>query len=531
MTEDWAASFKPAIPAKSSKPESTILGLDVKLDVKLDIPFSKFKSPESIERYEKTQADIVSQIVQSDKKVIMLSAPTGIGKSIIGMMAGYQMADHVNYVCSDKQLQDQLVRDFPEAVVLKGRGNYVCNLFPHLNADTCLKRCDDYNKKLIPCNYYDQKEKLLKAKFRILNTFYLLFEINYAGQLSKQDLFIIDEADTLDNIMINFIGLGVHDGQIKKYDLGYPKITVVESWIEWAGNAIGILLRNYNPKYASNALDVEFIKANELRKKLELFLTLVEDDWIYNRNAQSSEFKPVWLEKVLADSYLFRHAKKFLLMSATLPPKQVYCETLCIDPLNCDYIEVGSVFKIENRVVKYIPTLDMSYKNKDNYWQMIDKVMALVDSHPNEKGIIHSQSYALNEKIMEQGNPRLITHNSKNKEAQLKIFMGSSEPLVFVSPSSTRGVSLDHDYARFNICLKIPFGNLKDKATSARLFGSGPRGQRWYNAEAAQTLLQLTGRTTRAYDDWSVTYILDKCFDRVRRLLPEWYRDAIFSDW
>ena len=145
----------------------------------MEIPFEHpmYKTPESIERWIKTQEPIAEQIMESLKKVILLSAPTGLGKSLICALSAYHMADKINYVCSDKSLQDQLLNDFPEAVVLKGRANYKCDAFPHLNADSCLAKCDEYKEMKISCAYYDQKAKLIEADFRILNTFYILFEI------------------------------------------------------------------------------------------------------------------------------------------------------------------------------------------------------------------------------------------------------------------------------------------------------------------------------------------------------------------
>ena len=204
---------------------------------------------------------------------------------------------------------------------------------------------------------------------------------------------------------------------------------------------------------------------------------------------------------------------------------------------DADYIEVDSPFKIENRLIKYLPTMDMGYKNKDKYYIMIDKIKDIVNSHPDWKGIIHSQSYSFTQQIMESsgGNERYISHEStKDKQEQLDIFMNSSDPLVFVSPSCIRGVDLVGDKSRFNICPKIPFLNLKDKMVAARLFGSGSRGQRWYNAMAVMGVVQLSGRTTRNYEDWSVVYILDTCFERIRGGLPEWYKQAIIvgdTDW
>ncbi len=496
----------------------------------MEIPFENFNNPEAIKRWTKSQEPIAHKIIESQKKFIMLSAPTGLGKSLINAMAANQMAGKINYVCSDKSLQDQLLHDFPEAVILKGRSNYTCNYFDHLQADTCVAKCDPYTNGDIGCNYYDQKELLLAADFRILNTHYLLFELNFAGQLKGQELIIIDEADTLDMIFIGFVSLTVTDGQVKKYKLGYPKLTVVESWVEWAGESITKLKKKYDTKFRQNALDEEFVKADKLIKKLELFLKLVEDDWIYNRHSTYSEFKPVWITKDLIDKFLFNHAKRFIFSSASLPPKAIYCDTLQIDPASCDYIEVGSSFKAENRKVYYNPIMDMSYKNRDKYHTMMDAIQELLDRYPNVKGIIHCNSYMLGEQIMDIANDRLITHTSTNKAGRLRFFIDSPDPLVFVTPSSVRGLSLNDDKARFGICPKMPFPNIKDKAISARLYGSGKKGKLWYNAETGQTVLQMSGRHVRSHTDWGDMYILDSCFGRVRKTLPEWYVEDIIQD-
>ncbi len=497
----------------------------------MQIPFRNFKSTESVERWEVTQQPIAEEMIKSNKSILMLSAPTGLGKSLICAMVAKYSAPIINYVCSDKALQRQLLDDFPEAVVLKGRGNYVCNLFSHLNADSCAGKCDEYTAGQIKCNYYDQKDKMLASDFRILNTHYLLYEMNYAGQLKGQQLIILDEADTLDLLFIGFVSLQVSDQQVKRYYLPkLPKKTVVESWIEWAGESIVKLKQHHDIKHAKHALDEKFIKANKLIKKLELFLLLVEDDWIYNRHDTYSEFKPVWITKDLINKYLFIHSHRFILCSASLPPKDVICDTLQIPVINCDYIEVGSSFKPENRKVYYEPVMDMSYKNKSEYYVMMNAVKRIMDKYPDVKGIIHSNSYVMTKLIMEIGDIRLMAHDSKNKDEMLKLFMESDKPVVFVSPSCIRGISLKDDLARFGICVKMPFLNTQDKAISSRLYGSGEKGRKWYNAEAGQAVLQMAGRHVRSHTDYGDFWILDKCFARVRRVLPKWFTDYIIQD-
>jgi Rad3-related DNA helicase len=498
----------------------------------MQIPFENFKSPDSVERWTKSQEPIAKELLKSKKPVLMLSAPTGLGKSLICAMVSNYSAPIINYVCSDKALQNQLLADFPSAVMLKGRNNYVCNLFPHLNADSCVGKCEEYKEDEIPCNYYDQKDRMLAADFRILNTYYLLYEMNYAGQLKGQQLIILDEADTLDLLFIGFVSLQITDSQVKRYQIGpLPKITVVESWIMWAGEAINKLKTHHDIKNASHALDEKYIKANKLIKKLELFLLLVQDDWICNRNLDNSEFKPVWITKDLIKKYLFDHSKRFILCSASLPPKEVICNTLQIEITDCDYIEVGSSFKPENRKVYYEPVMDMSFKNKSKYYIMMDGIKRVMDRYPDVKGIIHCNSYALAKQIMEQVDDiRLMSHNAKNKDEMLKLYMESDKPIVFVSPSCVRGLSLIDDLCRFGICVKMPFLNTQDKAIGARLYGSGQRGKKWYNSEAGQAVLQMAGRHVRSHTDWGDFWILDSCFARVKKTLPEWFTKHIIQD-
>lgn len=498
----------------------------------MKIPFENFQSEDSVARWDISQEPIATELLKSKKPIVMLSAPTGVGKSLICAMVAKYSAPVINYVCSDKPLQNQLLADFPKAVILKGRNNYACDLFPHLQADSCVAKCDEYKDGEIPCNYYDQKDRMLAADFRILNTYYLLYEMNYAGQLKGQQLIILDEADTFDLIFIKFVSLTVTDKQVQRYRLGkLPKITVVESWIIWAGEAIDKLKTCHDIKNAKHALDERYINANKLIKKLELFLLLVQDDWICNRLSDSTEFKPVWITKDLIKKYLFDHSKRFILCSASLPPKEVVCDTLQIDISDCDYIEVGSSFKPENRKVYYEPVMDMSFKNKSKYYVMMDGIKKVMDRYPDVKGIIHCNSYALGKQIMESiDDIRLMSHDATNKDEMLKLFMESDKPIVFVSPSCVRGLSLNDDLCRFGICPKMPFLNTQDKAIGARLYGSGKKGKKWYNSEAGQGIIQMAGRHVRSHTDYGDFWILDSCFARVKQTLPKWFTDHIIQD-
>jgi len=436
----------------------------------VNIPFKKFQNKDSTQRFKDTQQHIVEQIIKSDKKAIMVNAPTGTGKTIIGMMAGSNLAHHVNYVCTTKFLQTQIQDDFPEAKTIKGRNNYTCNLFTHLSASSCLKKCGEYISGEINCAYYEAKNEVIKSKYRILNTSYYLSECNYVGQFSDQEVVVIDEADRLEDELINFISLNIRAEDIEKYGLRPPRNTdELLSWLEWAQGTYNRLKGLYDEDFASHALDEEFVKGVMFMRKIRLFNLVVDESWVFNNKGNSWQFKPVWLNPELTNQYLWKHAEKFILMSATLPKVSIIARLLGLNISDIDYIEVDSPYEIENRLIHYKPVIEMSQRNKDMNFKVLDEIRRTLEKHKDDKGIIHTVSYQLRDEIMEIGDDRLITHDSDDKEEQLAKFKTSSKPLVFVSPSSERGLSLDGDLARFCIWAKVPFANLGDKQISARM--------------------------------------------------------------
>lgn len=493
----------------------------------MNIPFKKFRDMDSIKRFKETQQHIVELIIKSDKKVIMLNAPTGVGKTIIGMMAGSNLAQHVNYIGTTKLLQAQIQNDFPEANTIKGRGNYVCNLYKHLTASSCLKKCSEYALGDICCDYYEAKIDVLKSKYRILNMSYYLSECNYVGQFSGQEVVVIDEADRLEDELINFISLKISENDIDKYGLRPPRDTdEILSWLKWSQDTYNRLMVLYDEDLASHALNEEFIKGVMFMRKIRLFNLVVDETWVFNNKGNSWQFKPVWLDSELTNQYLWKHAEKFVLMSATLPKVPIISKLLGLNLSDADYIEVDSPYELQNRLIHYKPVLEMSQKNKDMNFRVIDEIESTLEKHKNDKGIIHTVSYKLRDEIMEIGNERLITHDSDDKEEQLEIFRTSSKPLVFVSPSSERGLSLDGDLARFCIWAKVPFANLGDKQISSRVQAK-PFGSRWYSSVAAQTIIQGAGRGVRNGNDFCATYIFDAQFERLIPYFPGWFKEAI----
>ena len=92
-----------------------------------------------------------------------------------------------------------------------------------------------------------------------------------------------------------------------------------------------------------------------------------------------------------------------------------------------------------------------------------------------------------------------------------------------MSPSVSEGVDLKDDLARFQIILKVPFGNLGDPWMKAKLTRSGE----WYENRASTEVAQMIGRVVRSETDYGITYILDSAFGRIKKHLPSYVKVAI----
>jgi Rad3-related DNA helicase len=280
----------------------------------------------------------------------------------------------------------------------------------------------------------------------------------------------------------------------------------------------------------------EYKSLQALYGKLAIFAGHMDESWIFQEQKNSRGrlegwvFQPTWLSPALSQEYFFKHGDRFVFMSATFPPKAVLAQMLGLNAGDMDYLEIPSTFPASNRPVLLQPVANMNHKNYENELpKVLNQIQKILDKHPREKGIIHTVSWKLNEAVRTLGDPRLIFHNSIDKNEVLERFSESAKG-VFVSPSSTRGLDLPDDLCRFVIIAKAPFQSLGDKLVSSRVYGGG-LGAFWYRAICAQDLVQASGRGVRHKDDYCVTYLLDKQIEKLvvdnQNLFPRYWIEAV----
>jgi Rad3-related DNA helicase len=176
-----------------------------------------------------------------------------------------------------------------------------------------------------------------------------------------------------------------------------------------------------------------------------------------------------------------------------------------------------------------MPLGKMSYAKKEETFQnYIPFIKKLLLKYKNKKGIIHTNSFELANWIQKSiKDPRLIFHDSSNKDEMLKMHYESEEPTVLVSPSMSTGVSFDNDAARFQIICKVPYPSLASQKNKMRMSNNPD----WYSWLSCCELLQMVGRSVRSDIDYADTIIVDGSFGDMMKyssnFLPKWFQDSI----
>ena len=510
------------------------------------------------------QEKAINFALNSVRKLRVICAPTGSGKSLVAIITGMAHGRFL-YLCSSKQLQAQIEKEFPEVQVMWGRNNFQCNRNPDRSCSECFwatvdqHRLTDEMKRVrgdckAECPYEQKKQAVLNHPYQVLNYHYFLTEANFVGMFKDYPIILCDEADTLESAIVNFVKIRITSNQLDKLDIPYPARKSSTSnlglnpWLDWCVIARkkvsgglrrveGAIEREDESTERYGWLLKEHQSLKGLKTKIEIFHNSMNVDWIFDEitdpesNIRAIEFKPVWLSSEISNKFFFDHGEAFVLLSATFPPAQILSKILGVPTGDIDTITLPSTFKKSNRVVHMKPSGDLSYKTfNTDVVGIIKEIESIIAKHPDEKGIIHTVNWKLNNLVMEINNKRLISHNAENKIEQLEEFMSSEKPLVFVSPSSTRGLNLDGDLCRFSIIAKMPYQSLADKLVKTRVYSSA-MGNSWYASDAAQGIVQATGRAVRSEKDYSVTYVLDRqAVNKIlqyQSLFPKYWMEAV----
>lgn len=531
--------------------------------------------PKQFKFWREGQYEALEAICQSQKPVFLLDSPTGTGKSVIGIAAyskiatiqaalaqlkGEEHPEHYRcvYLTRTKQLQEQVVREFPMAKMVKGRSNYPCllreNDFPEFTAEDCRNKgqadgLDSFSTlKCEQCFYRVAKREAFQAPVAVLNDAYFLSEVSGPAMFSGCNLLVVDEVDSIEGALMNFVQFSISEKQLQRFKLKPPgRLDNSQEWVIWAGKVqfeIARAKESLNSQLAllspSQWSDVEidmqksYKRLDNFELKLVSFSELVDENWVftYDENEKGNWkviFKPITVA-FYADRYLWRHGKRALGMSGSIFDPEILANDVGIE--DWDYLRLDSPFPVENRPIYYRPTVNLTHKRMETELPKLNQAISdILDKYSDQRVLVHTVSYKIRDYLLAHlpQQKRLLTHSTDNRDEMLEEFKHSPEPGVMLSPSFDRGVDLPQEACRCIIICKIPYGDLSDKQIKARMSLLG--GQRWYNLRAAQTLVQMSGRGVRSKFDYCDSYILDKQFERLlfatKNILPVWWLEAI----
>lgn len=282
---------------------------------------------------------------------------------------------------------------------------------------------------------------------------------------------------------------------------------------------------------------IEYISG--MGELIELYKTLGVNTLVYQTTlANSKKFAPLsptYNGKRAADSVIqlqctheaelckkavHKWTKYSLFMSATVGDADEWSTQVGLT--NYAVINVPQVFDYtKSPIIKVSPMISMSYKNRDmNMKRMMNRIVHLVDNHPNENGLIHTGNYTIAKELQRLNHPRILVYTSASEKNQLVSMLSEDSNFVLAGPSLLEGVDLKDHKCRFMIWAKVPYMSLGDKLTKKKM----EIYKGWYNWVTMMNFLQGCGRGIRNYNDWCKTYIVDDAFNSFfnRAKMPNW---------
>jgi ATP-dependent DNA helicase DinG len=534
--------------------------------------------------------DVIQEKLKSGFKKIILSAPTGIGKSAIALTLA-KSYEKSFVITSSKNLQDQYIDDFEMLVPVKGKSNFPCFKSMEqkgidLQEDdvamrqglTCEKgeceertkegkrqnckfkpRIKDFEEKTfqeIICPYYEQKYSALLADHSVWNysSYFQIVKYNQSvyGQYLNRNISIFDEAHSIEDQIIQFVGIEIIKKhidacriKIKSYDL-----TDIDMIIKLLGDIAEFYGQKVKEIRESKAYqeNPDYNAVSKLYDNFERFararteIASDPENFIINEPVfEKEKFKSITMKPLDVSKYVkaFFITPFQIFMSATIN-KDAFCQNMGFSPDEIAFVDTPhSPFPLENRKVEFLNTAQLSYKsprvNENRAWLKIDEILS---RHKNQRGLVLTSSRARcinivkNLSAKNKGRVRICHSRNPNGKTQDQVIQehANSKDGVLVSSSLWQGVDLKDDLSRFQIIAKAPYPNYTEKWVESKM----ARYPLWFSSQTITKILQGFGRSIRSKQDWAATYVVDSAvqplLNNSKNLVPKSYYDVFGWD-
>ena len=477
--------------------------------------------------------------LNSDKRFLAASIPTGFGKSLLGMMTSWFSNRSTVYLTSTKGLQSQLMNDFQSMglVDIRGQNEYECLVWPRTRVDQAPCKSGYECKSKSMCPYYHRLAQAQISQFVVTNYSYWLAQTMYSNGLQADgentQLLILDEAHLAGRSLEGFLQISF--GRYDKPTVQWHDDWDFQEW-RWNCNRLTTSLKEEATRLANQikrSSDVprhlveEHRRVNTLLRKCQLLAqsttSYVKEVHFWGQN-EIVTWTPLWVKD--HTSYLFQAVPKVILLSAILTPHIV--ENLGItDP---QWIEAESPFPASNTPITHINTMRVDHRATDDMMlTWVRRIDDIIRGRQDKKGLVFTVSYARAKLLKENSRykDQIYIHDTKNVREVVDKFKAAPAPAILVSPSVTTGWDFPEQECEYIIVGKVPYPDTRGALIRARMADN----KDWAAQLAMETLVQETGRGTRSADDKCQVLVIDDAWrwwwPKYRGFAPKWFQERV----
>lgn len=515
--------------------------------------------------------DVVKTFLIDGKRNVVLGAPTGIGKSILGAVISETM-DALTQEQSEELSsiiamgQNSLALQYAESFTelgdyeyfqVKGASNYPC-FYMESQPNSTSKTADDCVKsklhELECAKYcsgceYDRSKKIINATNNLITNYtYFMISVMASGHLKSRKMHIFDEAHTFNQWFCSYseiiISSEIIDKNIKdlrdvngKCDNEISGLIMLKKKIEEGGvaeNNYHQVLEILNSLYESIGKTligqslmlakvdiVASVKFEKLARRYAMAGMKIKDffeneyEHVFDNTVPKTiTIKMIFVGEVMMNKFLTTYN---LFMSATITESYAF-DILGLVAEDTEIIQLPAVFPPENKPLFFIGKKALNYatmKEQETIDTLKSQMRKIVEFHDDQKGLVLVPSFYLgNQLSFGVKYTRVFEHKSGTNLSDLvTVFKDYKGSAILVSPSIYEGLSFDDDAARFQIIVKSPFDSLGDK----RIKYIADNYPKIYQEMTLLKIIQGTGRGVRSPTDTCSTFFLDasskKLFD------------------
>lgn len=510
--------------------------------------------------------------------VVLLEAPTGVGKSIVGLaLARYAALNGNAYMVTPQRILQNQLGVWDGLKVMKGRGSYACGMTgDSASTGPCIQNggVREANQSVCgddACQYFKALAEAKACRIVVHNYASLMAQSRIGRHFGPRSLIILDEGHTAVNWIRNFATIEFTRPQLAALTTKNPPddprwfmpwLRAVLAGMSEVPNDLPdalsqTMMRILTDRNVYGIVDAERYEDMKLQHHEECSELVPEDrpkffTWMVNKMGEDGTAMVPWHTNFLAQSdyvkadtwkcipikvaplahMLFGLGNKIVIMSATLLDAKLVLMELGLSKKAHALIATDSAFNDENRPVHFKKIGSMSFRaQKRTLPKMIEEIVAIATHrHPDQAGIVHTVSHALAWKIakglrehphMPAGRVVVQLPRGGDRDSIIKDFLAKriGPNAILVGPGLLEGVDGEGDSLRWQVMAKAPWMHMKDPVVSHLTDHPNAAvrawGNKWYLWKAVQSFVQGCGRVCRTPTDFGNTYVLDDSFERI----------------